>query len=218
MEEILAEINKREIKYLFHFTRIEYLASIIKNGILSRTRLEDDGETEIFNDQWRYDGMKKASCFTLEHPNKYLLDRFKEEFDTTWVILKLDIISLLKEHQEKIYFAYHNAAESIICQNISKMFTLEDFKYIFNERITKSNGKSFCRDFNLQECYPTSTQAEILIEGVINFSHVLNVYFDSASDCDKFKNNPIYVNLKHKFIYKPNCIYFKHRPNIRQET
>ncbi|MCW1274095.1 DUF4433 domain-containing protein, partial [Acinetobacter baumannii] len=63
MTSIQEVINKREIKSIFHFTRVENLNNILTNGIIPRNNLSN--KTSIFNDTVRADGKLDYSSFSI---------------------------------------------------------------------------------------------------------------------------------------------------------
>ena len=69
----------------------------------------------------------------------------------------------------------------------------------------------------MPDYFPTSEQAEILIDGIINCKYIINFYFEKKEDYDKFKCNHMYNLLNSKFVYEEDCIYFKKRPTNRAE-
>lgn len=81
-----------------HFTRIENLSSILQQGLLGRTLLEERGQDFEWNDPQRLDEHKEAVCLSIGFPN-YLMffnvrerkKRANETNDSQWIILFLDV-------------------------------------------------------------------------------------------------------------------------------
>ena len=73
IEEI---IQKRNIKQLVHFTRVENLKSIINNGILSRSELNKRSIKVKYNDDKRLDNWLNTSSFSVTERSNYLINRF----------------------------------------------------------------------------------------------------------------------------------------------
>ena len=48
-------VKKKKINYVWHFTRLSNIESILKYGLISRQDLEDSGMLAEFNDDYRYD-------------------------------------------------------------------------------------------------------------------------------------------------------------------
>lgn len=84
-------INRRNIKFLVHFTRLENLDNILTNGIIPRNDMTDqfikpfdfllnDKESNgkyIYNDDYRYDGKCDYSCFSISFPNNLMFYRLR---------------------------------------------------------------------------------------------------------------------------------------------
>ena len=61
-------LGSRGVKYLFHFTPINNLDSILKNGLYSRNYVNENFFNYVFPDSDRYDGLNDGICLSLSFP------------------------------------------------------------------------------------------------------------------------------------------------------
>lgn len=85
--EIQKLVQKRHIKEVVHFTRIENLKSILKHGLLPRKTLEERQIPYKATDNNRYDGLLHASCFSISFPNYRMFWKLRQERGGSWIIL-----------------------------------------------------------------------------------------------------------------------------------
>lgn len=102
-------IDKRDIKYLTHFTRIENLPSILQKGLMPRKQLLLQGIRPEVNDWNRLDNTD-AVCLSVSFPNYKLFYRFRvKRPETKWAVILLDPIIL---DRCRCSFACRNAASN----------------------------------------------------------------------------------------------------------
>ena len=102
-------IDKRDIKYLTHFTRIENLPSILQKGLMPRKQLLLQGIRPEVNDWNRLDNTD-AVCLSVSFPNYKLFYRFRvKRPETKWAVILLDPIIL---DRCSCSFACRNAASN----------------------------------------------------------------------------------------------------------
>lgn len=179
-------IQQRKIQNLIHFTKIKNLESILTNGFLSRQYLESNKIKSEFNDTERWDNKPTATCFSIEFPNTFLLNKFKEIYkDAKWVIILLDI-NLLNNSNKKC-FCNRNAGGATAWVNCTNSQSSESFESMFDEKIySKSPTRS--EQLYIKDYLPTDVQAEILIEGNIQPEFIKNLIFETQDDLDFCKD------------------------------
>ena len=69
MREIKEIVKSREIDYLFHFTQLQNLESILEHGLLSRNSMERVGAVGEINDPYRFNGQLGAISCSIWSPN-----------------------------------------------------------------------------------------------------------------------------------------------------
>jgi hypothetical protein len=164
------EVKRRNIKYLWHFTKVENLDSILLNGLIPRATLEGQVEQISFNDQYRLNGHKDASCFTLSHPNyKMFYSLRQQNLAQDWVVLaiKSEVLWL-----KDCAFCYENAASNNVTSiPIQQRKGLQAFQRLFEPANNKPNRETL----KLPDNYPTNPQAEVLVFDVIEPQYIAGV-------------------------------------------
>lgn len=175
-EKLYNELVTRNIKYIYHFTRIENLDAILENGIVPRTSLDESGASYMYNDENRFENMEHCVCLSVGYPNHYYLSRMANDLNY-WVILRLHAGLLFGQ---KNYYAKHNAATA----SVNPAEGVEGFREMFSDSfvIERAGGEPLPFDRTDSVCggFPTSVQAEVLAEGVIDPRYILDII--SASD------------------------------------
>jgi ssDNA thymidine ADP-ribosyltransferase, DarT len=173
--EFAQAFEARGIRGFCHFTRLNSVEGIFKSGsILSRKSIDDRGHKCLVNDKDRRDSrLDHVSC-SVQYPNLYLLDRFRENFPAEkWVVFQIKAIPELMLHAE---FAPMNAAS-------------ENGKWIqkgfggFEKLFPAQQGK-WERGPNHLSSTPTNLQAEILIKSEITLDNVIGVVVSDLSDAE----------------------------------
>lgn len=84
------EVKNRGIEYLWHFTKIENLDSILRNGLIPRGVLSAQGINVNFNDHHRLDRQVNANCLSIGHPNYKMFYRLRvQDSSQLWVVLAI---------------------------------------------------------------------------------------------------------------------------------
>lgn len=181
-------INSRKIESLIHFTRTENLDSILSIGILPRLMLETRNIPFIYNDSLRADYMNSCTCVSIEFPNTWVLNNKMDmapNSDWVLIVLKAELL-----YEQRNYYAKHNAATYSVQKNLRARYKPADLEALFadNIKIEKASGeiKEFKR-IDTQAYFPTSDQAEILVEGAINPKYIDFVVFKTESSMGKYE-------------------------------
>ena len=167
-------ISKRKINNLVHFTRLENLSSILKNGFRSRKYLQENNLSFQYNDTERWDNKTNAICFSIEYPNIFLLNKFKQIYlGSKWLIIILDVNILLDSKLVKS-FCMRNAGglskwlEHSICHYSSA------FEKMFCEnpcsKVPKRSEQNYIKDY-----LPTDIQAEIFVLQIMLMRYYINI-------------------------------------------
>ncbi len=193
-------IDERAIKKLVHFTRIENLLSILKNGLIPRCVLEKDGINCIYNDTRRLDERTDCISCSFEFPNYKLFYRFRNLApEAKWVVVAVSK-DILFSPNNKAYFCHTNAAA--VMPQINKhddLCTAEALETMFKEIFEARRGDLFDRSvLHIGKNYTTDPQAEILIRGAIDRKYITSIYFNSIEAFNKFA----YVKPAKEFIRK----------------
>lgn len=200
------ECKARGIEKMYHFTRVENLLSILEIGIVPREVLEKTGREFAYCDENRYDRRKDCTCLSIEYPNMWLLNKKKNEHhDWEVALIELDASLLLKYDA---YFAKHNAAAGD--SKIDKK--IETFRELFSEEFKidfwwKEKTLTFKREEGCANQWPTSDQAEVLIQDTIDITFIRNVIFKNDENMRRYEKM-----LKNKGLkYRTDLDMFKYR-------
>lgn len=173
---------ERQIDTLYHFTRIENLASILTYGLLPRDTIENSNIVSHFNDAWRYDNCTNANCLSLEFPNyKMFYSLRKAEPNSKWIVLKLNIQILF---DFKCAYCWTNAGDAnIYTTSLQSRMNVDAFFDLYNNR----PGYPKREETKIKDWYPTNPQAEILVFGAIPIKYIDCIYFQDHETLYAFK-------------------------------
>ena len=173
---------ERRIQTLAHFTRIENLGSILREGLLSRERLNIQGISCQINDVDRIDGHKNGICLSLSFPNYKMFFSIREKkratdevHDSQWVVLILDA-ELLWELD--CAFCQENASSNRV-----RHIPLDDRKLpnalraLFDEEFRNDTREIRRQSLDIPDNYPTNPQAEILVFDRISSRYIREIVF-----------------------------------------
>lgn len=195
-------LQQRKISNLIHFTRIDNIDSILRNGLLPVSMLKTRNIKFVNNDDGRYDKQTDCTCLSVEYPNYWVLKDFRKRYPSAkWMIIVLDS-SLLLNHE--CYFAEYNAASRGIKDDLLSRTTSQAFQNMFADVVKVALsyrpyyvGVRNCLK-NEFSYLPTSDQAEILVEGIIDKKYIKEIWFMDKSDADKYRgrleNEGIFVD------------------------
>lgn len=218
--ELIESMNIRGIEYIYHFTTLNNLVSILKKGFIPRSFLQDRKMKNNFledfisstpsqlNDYYRFDNLPEATNFSVSCINLPLLNHYKlKHNDRKYCILKLSKNLLLEMYGLGEYFFYHNASSNMFEKNKATYRKGQAFNNMFydNLNVTTNNYNNvLVRDYNgclLNEKYTTSIQAEIMINGFLSEKNIVEIIFESEADRTLFINNSSFDSiLKEKYL------------------
>ena len=209
--------EERDITTLVHFTRIENLWSILREGLLGRETLEkrlQEGSLQLqklfINDYNRWDKHKEAVCVSISFPNYKMFYRIRKEKkaqeanDSQWVILLLDVKVLW---QLDCAFCQRNAAHKAVTK-----IRLEDRK---KPEALKGMFEDFYnirhQDLSIPQDYPTHPQAEVLVFDPIPVRYIKAIHFWDAAAQEKWLPNNTGANYEtsctNNHYFEPRCDY-----------
>lgn len=175
-------VKNRDIKHVWHFTRIENLDSILSHGIIPRKILEDKSIDVNYNDELRLDSQKGATSFSLGHPNyKMFYSLRKQHPNQEWVVIacRPDIL-----WEKDCAFCHENAASSSVTS-----IPLPYRKGItaFNKMFTPIVGKPSRQELGLKDSCPTNPQAEVLIFDIVEPEYIVGAVCQNTRTSDRLK-------------------------------
>lgn len=210
IEEI---IKKRKIPYLVHFTRIDNLNSILKNGLVPVCLQQKKNILSIHNDDRRIDAQLDCTSCSVGFPNYKLFYTFRELKypGTMWVTIVINTDILFSPTNIK-YYCYTNAAAVFPkIKNVKELCTATSFEKMFCELITQKENKIINRSsLQIDDYYTTDPQAEILISDIIEPKYIKGICFQKQNDIEYFiKNNG--AKLISQYQYRIFTNYFDAR-------
>lgn len=166
-------VKERGITEVFHFTRVENLGSILKNGLLPRDQLKKKGIKFKYNDTLRLDDYPHASCLSISWPNYKMFYACRcTDQKAKWVVVsfKPDILwamrcAFCKENAASKREKYVSAEEKLGAECLMSLFE-------------EGNGVRSRTKTRIPAHYPTNPQAEVLAFGEISSSYIQEIYFN----------------------------------------
>jgi len=199
------EMDRRSISYLVHFTKAINLIGIFQQEkLLSCDALDEASELcpDLYmedyikhNDSIRLDHRRSHINLSVQFPNNFLFKRFQEaDADGEWAVL---LLSREVVRWEGTLFSVYNAAAAS-----SRQYgiggSLDHFKNLFLDPIDIQyhwGKRSYARE-GLRNCYPTSAQAEVLVQDSIAASQIKEVCFKSKHALSHWKSALQTVDLE----------------------
>jgi hypothetical protein len=173
-EEIKAEIQRRGITRLCHFTPSRNLGQILSGtvGVLATKRLQEN-ERHIFapTDLQRLDRYTDHISCSIEYPNAWYFDKAKSRdiLFRDWVIIFIDPKYLWKDGT---LFCPRNAAASYGREVGSGQSA---FERLFAPKISGARGQNYSRTPITPDFCATDEQAEVLVHDKIALGDILGL-------------------------------------------
>lgn len=180
--------KKRGIKYLYHFTSVDNLSSIMEYGILSQQQLQELNIIYDCNDEERLDNHKNFISCSVEYPNGILLNHFKKKLGKKYALLKVNIDVL---NYKLAKCCKYNAAT----QYGNYITGLEGFFQLYEGVRTP-----------MPQPFPSNEQSEILINEKIETQYIEQIIFETKEDEIKFGPsektivNPKFFQYREKYL------------------
>lgn len=223
-EQIKKQVEKRDIKFLVHFTHINNVDSILEHGIMPRLETEWLNQSLeerrfVFPDHYRAD-RKNASCLSIMFPNNEMLWHKRQQYpneDWVFLLLKPDVLW----ECDCAFYPTNAASRGVRQQPVEKFKTATAFEAMFADLVIKEtiNGKQEIRRIGLRPYLPTDVQAEVLVFNTIPPSYITECYLHwNLGDIDS-RVASIYPNI----AFFPNAewvqnktqhIFYKFREQI----
>lgn len=193
-----AEITKRNIQCLVHFTPTINLVGMCETGyILPRHELmkldlfnEEMSDYTEFTDEVRLDGDKYINT-SIQHPNDFLLKKFKERSkDKPWVRWCVIKINPKYIYDDETLFSVTNAANRYNRENVGITGDFEKFKSMFADtlKVVSANYSIEKHRTELPDNLTTDPQAEVLIKKKIPLEDILEIAFENEEDLVSTRN------------------------------
>jgi hypothetical protein len=202
--EISQWLQRRKITKLFHFTHIDNLESILRDGFQTRQYLDFHQQRYTPSDHDRLDGFPESLSFSIGKPNSLLLPEKNFKYDYKLILLEVAANNLLTQsfgalpsNAAKGYF------QEILSTNKSRFVGIKGLQGMYlNEELRKRA----C--LPIEE--PTDPQAEILFFEPIESTKVIGVHLSERfPESERKKFTKIVSDFPHlKYDYACKCGYF----------
>lgn len=179
--ECLTYLNSRGVTHLVHFTHIDNIPRIIKEGIRPRSLQEPQG---IWSDDQRLDGNIDYSCFSFTYPNYRMLYKKNKAGDKAYhqyVVLLIDLSVLGLLPTDKVMYFQNNAASALSKKTQDKN-GINALKLMFANEVTSNEGILIKRaEQKITDEYTTDPQAEIQINAIIPAHYIKGIVTQDES-------------------------------------
>lgn len=157
---------EKEVKFLCHFTSIENLNTIIKNGLLSKRIMLNNSMSFKSTDKDRFDSQIDLISLSCNTPNVEMLNLkyLKNDINPVVILIDKDVIF---SNKFRCYFCKKNAATSVIIKSL------------------KCNRNSLSTDNAFHEFISSDdTQKEILVENKIPKEYIKEIVVKNVDAYD----------------------------------
>ena len=180
-------IERRNIRWLCHFTPRSNLENIKQNGLKTRDLLSN-WETTV-TDQARFDQHRNAICLSISKPNSWMFNKKCEQgFDLCLLLISPEIL-----YKKNCLFFPHNAATASYRNiNIESLKDEQALENLFANPISfQKSGKppqDIFRFHYLLDCETTSDQAEVQCLENIETQYITHIFeYDIPLTYDEIK-------------------------------
>lgn len=201
-------VQQRNITRLFHFTHSDNLSSILENGLLSRSELDDEVNeyNYDFNDEDRIDGHLDGICLSISFPNAKMFWKYRSLKPGNWVILEINPSILWTKNCA--FYPTNAASNNVRFNDLELMKGNVAFSALFSDEVF-----GIQRDVNLPAEYTTDVQAEVLVFEKIDSSYIVNTFHSNKQSAERFKglypqtHQRYYATLNGRTLYSQRHYY-----------
>ena len=182
-------VTRRKIEYLVHFTRIDNLNSILKNGLIPVSMQQKMKIPSIRNDDQRIDSKLDCTSCSIVFPNYKLFYTFREyKFPgSSWVVIVLDKDVLFSPSNITYYCQTNAAGVFPRISSAKELCTATAFENMFCDSLTTKENKVIQRaSLQISDYITTDPQAEILISDAIDKKYIGCICFQKQPDIDEY--------------------------------
>lgn len=182
-------VTRRKIEYLVHFTRIDNLNSILKNGLIPVSMQQKMKIPSIRNDDQRIDSKLDCTSCSIVFPNYKLFYKFREDnfLGSSWVVIVLDKDVLFSPSNITYYCQTNAAGVFPRISSAKELCTATAFENMFCDSLTTKENKVIQRaSLQISDYITTDPQAEILISGAIDKKYIGCICFQKQPDIDEY--------------------------------
>ena len=201
MVEQLAK--SRGIEYLIHFTRVSNLTSILTNGIIPRSILQNNRIQFSHNDDHRFDEREDRTCLSITSPNYKMFYPMRLNYPADdWTVIRLSPKILW---ELDCLFTETNAATRYIKDTpdnelrgtaaLEKLFAGEELR----------------QQLQLNSYDTTDVQAEVMVSGIIPPNYIIDLNFTYQNQIKDLVALQAMARAFPQFPWKIRASYFYQR-------
>ncbi len=188
-DKIKEIVSRRKIEYLVHFTRIDNLNSILKNGLIPVSMQQKMKIPSVRNDEQRIDSKLDCTSCSITFPNYKLFYTFREyKFPgSSWVVIVLDKDVLFSPSNITYYCQTNAAGVFPRISSAKELCTATAFENMFCNSLTTKENKVIQRaSLQISDYITTDPQAEVLISDAIDKKYIGCICFQKQPDIDEY--------------------------------
>lgn len=195
-KEVIRKIEEREIERYVHFTNVENLDSILREGLLSIVQLRDKNIEYKNNDIDRWDDRLDANSLSITFPNYQMFYRYRHNnSDAKWVVISYDAKKVAK--LDCGYFNQNAASKLYMHKKWDEFTSLNAFEMLFEGE--RENLGSF---------ETTNPQAEVMVRDVIPIEYIKSIAFDDQTLLEEYKKKYPHIKMCYdKQYFQPRRDY-----------
>jgi hypothetical protein len=170
-------LKARAINYLYHFTSIDNLPSLMKYGFLGREEMGNNGISFISSDETRNEPVVDGICFSISKPNQYMMLN-KISAGKNIVLLRLkDPYEILSK---RVFIASPgNFGKS----NIKARFQNWPEEFVGGEGLSRIFLNADLREkYGLTLSEPTDARAELILLDPVPWNFVETIYSPAGKE------------------------------------
>jgi hypothetical protein len=180
-EGVASILKGRGVKALYHFTKIENVGGISKQGLVPRSKLAHD--EFAYTDYHRADGFLDANCVTVSFPQyRMFFVKRSEDKKKEWVVF--EISPELLPGKDCAYFERNAASRQVKTEIIDNRKLATAFEKMFDELDDFPSRE----ETGISDSYPTDPQAEILVFDRVEPSYIVAAHFESEGGLKKHEH------------------------------
>lgn len=171
--------RNRDIRQLFHVTRVENIPGILEHGLLSRQDLLASGLPFLVNDLDRLDNRQNHVFLSISMPNWRLLRAWQQRYPgAEWAVLMVNVRILWT--MSCLYCPTNSANRRMRDVAASSLRGVGALARLFDDRTRGPRPES-----RPENC-PTDLQAEVLSPSGVALEHIDAVYFARPSAMERW--------------------------------
>ena len=187
--EIIKKIDEREIVRYVHFTNVENLDSIFREGLVPVEQLREREIEYVGNDSVRWDNRLDTVSLSVSEPNYQMFYRYKNNNPgSKWVVISYN--AKLVADMDCAYFASNAASSLYLDQGWKEHTLLKSFESMF---MGKRDG--------LYNYETTNPQAEVMVRGIIPSEYIETIFFEDYSLLKEYVEKYPYIKMSYDKSY-----------------